>query len=161
MEKVKFYSLVENLVRHPRMVLQCSCWWLWASLCPVYHVVHGAKVCNIYGRFDLDYLFKVSTSPIQLWIFILLSFVVYCGYNFDRVLWIWARLPSADRSAVLESENPSQTQQTRVTSIHKVLFKVNFPNLIAFFFCCVNRMRNLWQIYRIWEQGTILDLPQQ
>ena len=58
MEKVKFYSLVENLVRHSRMVLQCSCWWLWASLCPVYHVGHGAKVCNIYGLLDLDYLLR-------------------------------------------------------------------------------------------------------
>ena len=53
LDKVTFYPLVENLLWRPLMVHQCSSWWLWASLCSVYHVCHGAKACNVWFILDI------------------------------------------------------------------------------------------------------------
>ena len=50
------------------------------------------------------------------------------------------------------------TNTTYTDSQSFVQSEISKPSCV---FCCVKRMQNLWQIYRIQEHKTILDLPQQ
>ena len=67
-----------------------------------------------------------------------------CCLLWLQVLEIWESPSSTDESTVLESKNPSQNQQTQLTTIYKVLLKVNFPNLDVFFVALT--------VYRIYDK---------
>ena len=124
--KVMFYTLVENLVRRPTVLLLMTLSESMSSK----SFCNGANVSNYLRAFTFRLSLKVSIFSLSALNFISCS----CCLLFIVVKIL---IESCEFGQVLPVptdllfSNP-KTQQTQLTPIHKVLFKVKFSSLVAF-----------------------------